>query len=93
MVDPAAAGLKREMYYTYVIKSEKDGRYYIGSSSDVEKRLEFHNQGLNVSTKHRRPFVVVFKKEFPTKLEAVNFEFLLKKQKGGDGFRKLTMLG
>ncbi len=80
------------MFYTYVLKSQKDGKYYIGSTSDIEKRLQFHNEGFNVSTKNRRPLDLVFKKEFKDKKEAMQFEFLLKRQKGGEGFRKLTML-
>jgi predicted GIY-YIG superfamily endonuclease len=27
-------------YYTYVLKSEKNGDYYIGSTENVERRLE-----------------------------------------------------
>ena len=28
------------MHYLYILKSEKTGKYYVGESSDVEKRLE-----------------------------------------------------
>jgi predicted GIY-YIG superfamily endonuclease len=27
------------MYYTYVLKSEKDGRFYTGVTNDLRKRL------------------------------------------------------
>jgi putative endonuclease len=81
------------MYYTYVLKSLKDGKYYIGSTSNIENRLCQHNDGLNKSTKDRRPLEVVFKKEFTTRTEALKFEMLLKKQKGGVGFKRLTLLG
>jgi predicted GIY-YIG superfamily endonuclease len=30
------------IYWVYIFKSEKDNRYYIGSSSDVKARLRFH---------------------------------------------------
>ena len=40
------------MYYTYVLKSLKDGKNYIGSTSDLALRLKFHNEGLNKSTKN-----------------------------------------
>lgn len=80
------------MYYVYVLKSFKDGGYYTGSTDDIVKRLRQHNEGLNTSTRHRRPLEVVFKKEFETREEALRFERLLKRQKGGEGFRRLTRL-
>lgn len=48
------------MYYTYVLQSKKDDNLYIGFSSDLKKRLCKHNDGLVVSTKHRRPFELIF---------------------------------
>lgn len=81
------------MHYVYVLKSLKDKKYYIGSTSNVMMRLSFHNEGLNVSTKSRKPFALIFKKEFKNKPEALKFEKLLKKQKGGVGFKKLILLG
>ena len=39
------------MFITYILKSEKTDRYYIGYTSDVEKRLTNHNSGKNKSTK------------------------------------------
>lgn len=44
------------MHCVYFIQSEKDGRYYIGVSSRVNKRLKEHNQGLSKSTKPWRPW-------------------------------------
>ncbi|MBN1415662.1 MAG: GIY-YIG nuclease family protein [Bacteroidales bacterium] len=31
------------MYYVYILQSQKDGKFSIGSTSDVEARLAFHN--------------------------------------------------
>jgi len=30
-------------HYVYILQSLKDNKYYIGSTSDVEARLSFHN--------------------------------------------------
>ena len=38
------------MYYVYVIKNEK-GALYTGYTTNLQKRLEAHNEGLNKSTK------------------------------------------
>ena len=51
-------------YYVYILKSLKDGKYYIGSTSDVVARLNFHNAGLQRSTKSRIPFVLIFQETF-----------------------------
>ncbi len=43
------------MYYTYVLKSKKDGKLYIGYTNDLKERLSLHNKGLVDSTKDRQP--------------------------------------
>ena len=48
------------MFYTYVLKSEKDNKLYIGHSDDLRKRIVRHNKGLVFSTKHRRPLKLVY---------------------------------
>ena len=77
------------MYYSYIIKSEKDGKNYIGSTSNINKRLVWHNEGKNVSTRFRRPFKLIYTKEFESKTEALAYERWLKKQKGGNKVKKL----
>jgi len=44
------------MWYVYIIKSLTSDFIYIGSTNDIKRRLEEHNNGLNISTKHYRPF-------------------------------------
>ncbi|MFH1601967.1 MAG: GIY-YIG nuclease family protein [Candidatus Shapirobacteria bacterium] len=48
------------MYITYVLKSKKDNKLYIGYTKNIEARLEEHNHGLVNATKNRRPFEVVY---------------------------------
>jgi putative endonuclease len=40
-----------EVYIVYAIQSEKDGRIYVGFSSNAVKRLAQHNSGRTKSTK------------------------------------------
>ncbi len=70
-------------YYTYILKSSKDHKRYIGNTNDLERRLRQHNEGLNSSTKNRRPFEVLCCKGFDSKIEALRYEKYLKKLKGG----------
>ena len=44
------------MWFVYVLKSIDHPFIYIGSTNDVERRLEEHNEGLNQSTKHCAPY-------------------------------------
>jgi putative endonuclease len=77
------------MYFVYILKSLKDHKYYIGSSSDVKKRLDFHNSRLQRSTRNRVPFVLVVYEEFHDKNQALKREKQIKAFKGGAAFKKL----
>jgi putative endonuclease len=77
------------MYYVYILKSLKDGKYYIGSTSNVENRLNFHNSGKQRSTKFRIPFVLVYKEDWPDRTLAEKREKQIKSYKGGQAFQKL----
>ncbi|HRX63884.1 MAG TPA: GIY-YIG nuclease family protein [Candidatus Absconditabacterales bacterium] len=59
----------------------KNGKYYIGSSQNVERRFEEHNRGLVKSTKNNRPLKLLFVKEFKDYNSALKQELSLKKQK------------
>ena len=77
------------MYITYILQSEKDGSYYIGSSDDLNKRLIRHNRGYSRYTKNRRPFKVVYKEEYNTRSEAKKREYYLKSLKSRLAIEKL----
>ena len=77
------------MYYVYILKSLKDNRYYIGSTSNVEKRLAFHNSGRQRSTKSRIPFVLVYTEEYNDRSQAEKREKQIKSFKGGEAFKAL----
>lgn len=80
-------------YYVYILQSEKDNGYYIGITSNLKKRLFFHNQGLVKSTKYRRPLKIIHTEKFKSKPEALKREKFLKRQKGSDVFKKIISLG
>jgi putative endonuclease len=60
-----------QMYFTYILKSVKDGTYYYGSTSNVEKRLKNHNAGKSRYTKGHRPYVVHYTERFSVRSEAM----------------------
>ncbi len=47
-------------FYTYVLQSEKDHRWYIGVTNDLRKRFKQHNDGESTWTKGRGPFSLVY---------------------------------
>ena len=73
--------ITEKMYFLYILQSEKNSRYYIGSTSNLDRRLLEHNSGKTKSIKHHRPFKIVFSKEFDSALEAMQLERKLKKFK------------
>ena len=50
-------------YQVYAIKSKKDGRIYVGFSSDADKNVKEHNAGHTKSTKEFKPWVLIFKEK------------------------------
>ncbi|MFA5994199.1 MAG: GIY-YIG nuclease family protein [Parcubacteria group bacterium] len=74
-------------YLVYVIKSEEN-RYYIGFTADIEIRLSQHNSGLSRWTKQYKNWKVIYTKNFENITDARKWELYLKKQKGGNGFKK-----
>ncbi len=77
------------MYKVYIIKSQRNGRYYIGYTSNFEERFKAHNSGKNSSTKSGCPWIEVYVEEFKDKKSAWLRERQIKKYKGGEAFKKL----
>lgn len=48
------------MYYTYILLSKKDNKFYSGYTEDLKLRFESHIKGLIKSTKYRRPLRLVY---------------------------------
>lgn len=48
------------MYYTYILQSKKDGKWYTGATQDLRKRLMAHNNGEVPSTKGRGTFEIIY---------------------------------
>ena len=46
------------MFYSYILKSLKDGKYHYGCAEDLDVRLGKHNKWNVRSTKGRRPLVL-----------------------------------
>lgn len=49
-----------KFYYTYVLRSNKDGNLYTGSTDDLRRRFSEHGAGMVFSTKFRLPVELVY---------------------------------
>lgn len=62
------------MHYVYVLKSQKDGKFYTGYTNDLKRRFEDHQLGKATSTKHRLPFDLVYYEAGLSKFKALKRE-------------------
>ena len=70
------------MFYTYVLKS-KSGEVYVRYTSDLKRRFVEHNQGLNLSTKKYKPWVIIYYECCISESDAKRREKYLKTTQGG----------
>jgi putative endonuclease len=77
------------MCTVYAIKSISHNIIYVGMTNDLERRIRDHNHSLNRSTKAYAPFELIYKKEFPTRIEARVHEKYLKAGSGKEFLKSL----
>ena len=53
------------MCTTYILQSESTGKFYIGATVDIERRVREHNTGQEPYTRGRGPWRLVHRGEFP----------------------------
>ena len=66
------------MFFAYILKSLKDGRYYYGSTENIVNRVIYHNKRKVKSTKNRTPLILHYSEEYKTRMEAVGRERFFK---------------
>ena len=71
-------------FYSYVLRSSKNGILYKGSTQNLEKRLQTHNSGKVKFTSKNIPWELVISEEFSTRSEAVKREKWYKSGVGRD---------
>ena len=79
--------------YVYILKSLKTQEYYIGCSSDLERRLQDHNKGKVFATRYKVLYELVFSQEFYNNTLARKMEMKLKKWKRKDFLDKIIKDG
>jgi len=70
------------MHYVYILKSTHFRESYIGSTSDLKRRLHDHNNGKSRHTAKFKPWDVIGYYAFSSKTKAMEFEKYLKSSSG-----------
>jgi putative endonuclease len=66
------------MFYVYVLRSEKDKKFYVGYTNDLEQRILAHEAGKVYSTKRRRPIELIYYEACRQNRDALRREKYLK---------------
>ena len=78
-------------YRVYVLQNRED-RFYVGVTEDVERRLAEHNAGSSRWTRGKGPWHLVWESELLPLSAARKLENRLKRQGRGSGFYSITGL-
>lgn len=65
------------MFYTYVLKNEKNGRLYTGATNDLRK-FELHNTDKSTFTKKDKHYELIYYEAYKDKRDAFTKEKYLK---------------
>ena len=69
--------------FVYILRSlASPSSHYVGSTSDVDRRLAVHNSGGSQHTAQKRPWKLVVSVEFANEHGALQFESYLKTGSG-----------
>ena len=70
------------MFYSYILKSKKDGKLYTGYTNNLRKRFKQHNDGKSTYTKGRGPYELIYYEACLEEEDARSRELYLKSGKG-----------
>lgn len=70
------------MYYVYVLRSKKNGKWYTGFTADLRKRFIQHNNNESTYTRGRGPFELIYYEAYKNKDDARSRELHLKSGPG-----------
>ena len=79
------------MFTVYILRSEKIGKFYVGHTEDINKRLLRHNSGQVTATRGKGPWAIVYQEYFPSRAEAVRRELEIKSKKSSKYIERLMV--
>ena len=73
----------------YILYSKKLDKYYVGSTTDLDRRFAEHNRGKEKFTKTGIPWLLVYSEIFEELIQARQREIFIKKMKSKIFIEKL----
>ncbi len=72
-----------ENFFVYIIATINNKKIitYVGWTNNLKKRLKLHNSGKGARFTRGRKWVLIFKKKLVSKIDAMKFEYKLKKDR------------
>jgi len=86
-------GSERNMAYIYILKSRKNGNFYVGSTDNLDQRIKQHKAGQVHTTRRLLPVDVVFKQECEALDIAKKVERRIKRLKRRDYIQQIIKDG
>jgi len=77
------------IYTVYILQSQFDRSFYVGYTSNLERRLLEHNEGRSRYTAKKRPWLLFYSEDYSSKREALIRERFLKRQRNRHFFLSL----
>ncbi len=81
------------MAFLYILQSQTSGRYYVGSTNDLPRRLSEHSPSHSPATQGCGPWKLIYTETFPTLLEARRRERQIKSWKSAKKIDALIVSG
>ncbi len=77
------------MFVVYILWSPSNAKFYIGQTSNLDRRIHEHNAGQSNSTKSGRPWSLVYCENYKTRSDSVKRERQIKSWKDTDAIKQL----
>ena len=70
------------MSLVYILKSINNLKFYVGSTTDLNRRITEHNSGKTIYTKRYMPWIIIYIEEYSNLSDARKREKYLKSSAG-----------
>ena len=69
-------------FYVYMLKSKSiKSITYVGYTNNLKKRINLHNTGKGAKFTKGRKWILLYKENFKSKMEAISREYYIKKNR------------
>ena len=68
-------------FHVYVLRSQSTGRFYVGHTENLARRISEHNNNRTASIKNRGPWEIYYSEEYATRSKASRREREIKQMK------------